>query len=199
MLGNNMFAYCLNNPVLHVDFNGNKAEVATEEDRYRFVGIGFQGELDVGGYEVGFEIIVYYDELVCGGKEPLVAVYLYEGAFVDNEDIMKSTKYLQTIEKLTLAIMTNAIDEQNAEALLIALQAALFKDVGVSGSVVGIFGNKDFETTESYAGPFTTYSATLNHVKVSVSTCSSCFSIAVGASTARVSASFGQSFYTQVY
>ena len=199
ILGHNMFAYCNNNPIMYVDFHGNKPEVATEEDRYRFVGIGFQGELDVGGYEVGFEIIVYYDELVCGVKEPMVAVYLYEGAFVDNEDIMNSGKYLQTVEKLTLAIMTNAIDEQNAEALLISLQAVLFKDVGVSGSVVGIFGNQYFNTTESYSGSFTTYSATVNHVKVSVSTCSSCFSIAVGASTDRFGASFGQSYYTQVY
>ena len=127
-----MFAYCNNNPVQYVDFNGNKAEVATKEDRYRFVGIGFQGELDVGGYEVGFEIIVYYDELVCGGKEPLVAVYLYEGAFVDNEDILKSTKYLQTIEKLTLAITTNAIDEQNADALL-----KHFKEFGMKEGRIG--------------------------------------------------------------
>ncbi len=194
-----MFAYCLNNPVLYVDINGDIAEDATEEDHYRFVGIGFQGELDVGGYEVGVEIIVYYDELVCGGKEPKVAVYSYEGAFVDEEDMMKSTNYLQTVEKLTLAITTNVIDEQNAESLLIALQAAVFKDVGVSGSIVGIFGNKDFETTESYAGPFTTYSATINHVKVSVSTCSTCFSVAVGASSDRFAVSFGQSYYIQAY
>ena len=200
-----MFLYCVNNPVCYSDSNGRKAEKATnleeneENDSYRFVGIGFQGELDVGGYEVGVEVIVYYDPLVCGGEEPVVAVYTYEGAFVDIDDIKKSVNYTATVAKLTLAVTTNKIDEQNAEVLLIALQQALFSDVGVSGSVVGVFGNGEFNSTRSYKGPFNAFSGIANHLKVSVAYCSSCFTVAVGGTTDKFGASFGQSNYTQIY
>ena len=196
-----MFVYCRNNPVNRKDNNGAEDEDATDEedDGYRLVGFGFQGELDVGSYEVGVEIIVYWDQLVCGGKDPIVAIYSYEGVYVDIDDIKKSTQYIETVSKLILAGGTNFSDNQNIEALLIALQQSIFKDLGVSGSVMGILGNSDFKNTESYSGAFDTYSATVNHVKFTYSTSPSCKVIAVGGSTDRWGGSFGQSYYTQLY
>ena len=82
---------------------------------------------------------------------------------------------------------------------MIALQAAIFEDVSISGSVVGIFGNEEFQNTESYAGPFTTYSGTIKHFKGSISTSSSCFTIALGGSTDSWGIALGQSNYTQIY
>jgi len=204
LLGNNMFTYCLNNPVNYLDSAGSRAESATENEdseeneKYRFVGIGFQGELNVGAYEVGFEVIIYTDPLVCGGDEPIVAVYIYEGAFVSITDLTKSTQFIKTVGKLSLAVATNAIDEQNAEALLIALQQALFKDISVSGSVVAIFGNEEFKNTGSYEGAFDTFSATVKHVKFTYSYSPSCRVVAVGASTSKYGLSYGQSYYVQV-
>ena len=144
ILGNNMFAYCRNNPVNRKDNNGAEDEDATddEDDGYRLVGFGFQGELDVGSYEVGVEIIVYWDQLVCGGKDPIVAIYSYEGVYVDIDDIKKSTQFIETVGKLILAGATNFSDNQNIEAFLIALQQSIFKDLGVSGSIMGIWGNR---------------------------------------------------------
>ena len=194
-----MFAYCGNCPNNNIDICGCKYEEADDrEERYRFVGIGFQGELNVGAYERGIEIIVYFDPLVCGGQQPVVAVYSYEGAFVDLDDFKKNPYFAKTIAKLTLAITTNAIDEQNAEALLIALQAALFNDVGLSGSIVGIFANDDFRSTESYCGAFDTFSATVKHVKITYSWSPSCRVVAVGGSSSRYDISYGQSYYTQI-
>ena len=193
-----MFVYCLNNPVDKFDPAGNRP-VNIEERDYRLVGAGLQCEIDVGSYEVGLEIIVYTDDLVCGGEDPVVSIYLYEGAYADLDDIKKGTNFAKTIEKLTLAVTTNMVEEQNAEALLIALQTAVFEDVSVSGSVVVIFGNEEFQNTQSYAGPFTTYSGTIKHLKASLSTSSSCFTIALGGSSDRWGASFGQSNYTQIY
>ena len=198
-----MFAYCLNNPVSCMDYSGQKATSSTEEETesgpYRFVGLGVQGELSVGSYEVGFEIIVYWDDVVCGNEDPKVAVYIYEGAFVDIDDMKKSTQFTKTIEKLILAISTNVIDEQNAEVLLIALQQALFQDIGISGSVICIWGNNYFDSTESYCGAFDTYSATIKHVKFTYSSSPSCKVVGIGASTSKYDLSFGQSYYTQIY
>ena len=200
-----MFAYCLNNPIRYLDSTGRQAENATEnenseeENEYRFVGIGFQGELNVGSYEVGFEIIVYTDPLVCGGNEPKVAVYFYEGMFVDIEDITKIDEVSKIIAKLMLAVTSNAIDEQNAEALLIALQQSIFKDIGASGSVVAIFGNGIFISTASYEEGFESISATINHVKFTYSKSPACRVIGVGLSSSKYDLSYGQSYYVQVY
>ena len=111
---------------------------------------------------------------------------------------MQSDMCQQIVLKLTAAVTTNVIDEANAKALLGAVQVVLFEEVGVSGSVVGIFGNRKFKNTKSYEGAFTTYSATLNHVKVSVATGDTCFAITVGGSTEKIGVSFGQSNYTQI-
>ena len=84
-----MFAYCINNPVLYIDHNGNKSKV--DKDSYRFVGIGFQFELNIGSYEIGVEIIVYYDEEVCRGKNRwLQCIYM-------KEPLSEATTYCKAI------------------------------------------------------------------------------------------------------
>ena len=88
LLGNNMFAYCLNNPVRYADASGSRCVEKTspeedeEEDEYKLIGAGIQIELsgNIGPISVGFgfEVIIYWDTPECERYgNPIVAVYVY--------------------------------------------------------------------------------------------------------------------------
>ena len=182
-----MFTYCCNNPANAIDPTG-----------HALVGLGAQLDISIGSYECGIEIIVYWDEVVCSGGEPVVAIYVYEGAGISTDDILKNPDCLRLIEQLTLALTTNVGKDYDAFALM-ELQALLF-DSSVSGAVVGIWGYDNFVSTEDYAGPFTSYSGNILHIKGTWSYCDTCWSLAVGGTTAGgLALSFSQTYYTQIY
>ena len=92
VLGNNMYAYCLNNPVRYRDSFGVSAEEATDTDESdneekdpgtRVVGAGIQFDLDVGMSTAGYEIILFWDPTVCGEGNWKIAVYNYNGISVN--------------------------------------------------------------------------------------------------------------------
>jgi hypothetical protein len=162
------------------------------------VGLGVQLDITIGSYECGIEIIVYWDETVCNGGGPVVAIYVYEGASVSTSDILKNPDCTRLIEQLVLALATNAGKDYDTLALM-ELQSMLF-DTSISGSVVGIWGYDNFISTEDYEGPFTSYSGNIKHFKVTWSHCDTCWAIAVGGTTDSGAAfGFGQTYYTQIY
>ena len=188
ILSNNMFAYCGNCPVVYTDPSGEA-----------FVGAGVQLDISTGNYECGIEVIVYWDEDVCQGEGLVVAVYVYEGMSVNLDELYKNPDVINTIKQLTLALASNAgVDYETLS--LVELQAVLF-GLNVSGSLVFIWGYEGkFDSTDDYAGPFTSYSGNVKHVKATFSYCDTCWSVAIGGTTERKPhLSYGQTNYTQIY
>jgi len=186
-VGNNMFAYCGNNPAVYTDPTGSA-----------FVGLGAQFDISTGAYECGVEVIVYWDKNVCSEGGPIVSVYTYEGMSVNLDEVLVNPQYVNVVNQLTLAVSANAGKDYDTMEL-IGLQATLF-GTNASASVVGIWGYDNFDSTDDYAGPFTSYSGNYNHVKATWSYCDTCWSIAVGGTTeTRPHLSFGQTNYTEVY
>ena len=94
----NIYAYCNNCPVSLVDPFGYTD---------RLVGIGAQFGLTVGDYECGIEVIVYWDSKVCQNSDPVIAVYAYEGAYINVDELILNPDYLDVVKRLTLACGTN--------------------------------------------------------------------------------------------
>ena len=182
-----MFVYCCNNPVVNIDPSGKA-----------FIGLGAQFDVSTGSYECGVEVIVYWDERVCEGEEPVAAIYVYEGMNVNLDEILIHPEYISVVKQLTLAMTANAGKDYDSLEL-IGLQTAIF-GADASASVVAIWGYENFDSTSDYAGPFTSYSGNYNHAKITWSYCDTCWSIAVGGTTAlKPHLSFGQTNYTEVY
>ena len=76
-IGNNMLAYCGNNPIVRNDPFGTE---------HRPVGAGIQLDVDYGCYTGGIEIILYWDSEVCGDGGWRIAIYSYEGASFNMND-----------------------------------------------------------------------------------------------------------------
>ena len=183
-----MFAYCGNNPVKHVDLQGNE-----------FVGAGIQIDISTGYYEFGIEIIIYWDDKVCNGEDFVVAIYVYEGVTVDIDELFKNPNVINIIQQLTLAVMSNkGIDFEQLS--LVELQSLLF-GTSASGSFVFIWGNGDkFTSPSDYEGGFTSWSGNIRHFKGSVAWCDSCWAVTIGGTTTDKShISFGQTNYVQIY
>ena len=84
ILGNNMFAYCLNNPIRYEDTQGSKAEEAEddEDDEYETIGYGVQisgaASCGIAAGGGGIEIIVFLDfPGAQANGDPVVAIYAY--------------------------------------------------------------------------------------------------------------------------
>ena len=197
-----MFQYCLNNPIVYSDPFGTSAHNAVQPwlctcascmGYDRFVGVGAQLELDVGSYECGIEVIVYFDSTVCNGGTPITSVYVYEGAAVDLLDLYSNPDLIKTIEVLTATLTTNACPEAYGKAELIQLQSLLFADASVSASVLGVYGYSNFTSPEDYEGAFSTIGASAFRGKATYSYSPSCWVIGLGATTSKKpSLGFGQ-------
>ena len=174
LLGYNIFAYCGNNPVIRIDPNGLD---------YRAVGAGIQLELTVGCYTVGFEIILYWDDTVCGGGGWIVAVYSYDGLSLDMTDPLLGSIIAILLDNAGV-LMTGT--EEAVNSLIDAIEGK------VSGSVsaVLIFGNEDYTSPDSYDGPFTSVSGNISHAKGSFAYSSNSFAVSIGATSSKT-AGFG--------
>ena len=188
ILGNNMFAYCANNPVNYYDPLGSEG---------RPVGAGVQFEGTVGHTSVGIEIILYWDVDECVNGAPVIAVYVYGGVSVDVNDYF--------IASIVGIITDNAdilIDETGAGVMAVA---ALIGD-GLSISVSGVLvvGNDDFTSTTSYEESFTSVGANVGKVKGSVAYSESCTAYSlgynvIGGNSIFPSYSVSKTYYEQVF
>ena len=162
------------------------------------IGLGAQFDITTGEYECGVEIIVYWDEDICEGGGLVVCVYIYEGVSANLDEIMLHPDVVEIISQLSLAVLANAGKDYDTLAL-IDLQSKIFGS-SFSGAIVGIWGYDNFDSTDDYAGPFTSYSVSFKHVKVTWSHCGTCWSLAIGGTTdGKLHFSLGQTNYTEFY
>ena len=144
-IGNNMYAYCGNNPVVFFDPTG-----------FRFVGFGVQLEIQVGDISYGVEIVFYTDSLVCDGKDLCVALYTYSGYDISLDQLDQVNYIIETLVT-TLAFTTDNTDVQAwYSAVTFILNGA-----GASGGAFYIDGNDYFDSPEDYSGHFATQSVSV--------------------------------------
>jgi hypothetical protein len=188
ILGNNMFAYCTNNPVGYSDPNGNKA---------RPVGAGVQVEVSVGHTSVGIEVILYWDVEECINGAPVIAVYVYGGVSVDVNDYF--------IASIVGVITDNAdllLDSTGAGVMTVA--ALIGDSFSVSVSGVFIVGNEQFVSTKSYEESFTAVGGGLGKAKVSMAYSESCVAFSagynvIGGNSILPSSNVAKTYYQQLF
>ena len=180
ILGNNMFAYCGNNPVSRIDASGTAYE---EEEEYRAVGAGIQVEIDIGNGTAGFENIVYWDVQECDENSVVIATYTYSGGSVNFLDEYAGS--ITAVVRDNLDLVTSGTDEG-----LATLISILEKNYSASVSGLLLLGNDQFSSVKSYEGLFMSMYGSVNHVKGAFAVSSNCIAIAVGG-TSSVSPSWG--------
>ncbi len=171
----NIFAYCINNPVKLFDENGKE---------YRVVGAGLQVDVSAAvgslGVGVGAEVIVYWDETITDGEEPIIAIYVYKdgniGMSLTDYQMAEILKSVQpTIEQLTA--MTDDLRGLDVKGIDKVMQSASW---GVTVAGLVITGNKAFDSVTSYEEDFDTVTLSLSRLKGSHSVSASCKSYGVG-------------------
>ena len=187
LLGNNIFAYCGNNPVVFLDDHGTS---------YRAVGAGLQFEISVGSCTVGIEVICYWDIDECSNGGVVIAVYAYCGFSFDMNDPL--------IGSIMATITDNSDLLANGNEMCVLTLASLIGDTfSISVSGVLITGTESFISTESYEGSFTSVDGSWGKLKASCAYSENCRAYAIGGKAAGSSLfpswSISKTFYTQVY
>ena len=145
-----MFAYCLNNPVRYVDYNGE-----------RIVGIGFTVDVTAGNATYGVEIVVYFDPKV---------VSSYSGVSFSTNDLLENSAINTDISMIVGLLSTGEFDKTiedwnlgitTADEFLLSIIGLLSQSGEFSGGIFLIDGNDSFETPLSYSGGFDSYSVTV--------------------------------------
>lgn len=177
VLDNNMFAYCGNNPINYVDYEG------TAE---RPVGAGIQIELSVGSAVAGVEIIVYWDDTVCNGGNPILAVYVYGGISPEMGDIVQSAVIALSCDDALLTGSTQLITLS-----LSMLSATISRSYSVAASAVLIMGNDSFCSIKNYAGAFVSAGGNFKFLKWSYARSDTCYAVSLGGTFPSNPCSFG--------
>ena len=186
VLGNNMFAYCSNNPVNYVDFTG-----AAD----RPVGAGIQIEASIGSAVVGVEVIVYWDSTVCNGGNPILAVYVYGGVSPEMGDIIQQAVVAMSCDDALLSGETQTITLS-----LSALTASLSNSYSLSVSAVLIVGNDLFDDITDYEGTFVSIGGSAKFLKGSFAYSDKCCAATLGGTLSSSTLSFGFSkTYYELY
>ena len=156
LLGNNMFAYCQNNPVIYIDPYGD-----------RIVGIGVQGEITIGGISVGIEIVIYFDPEVCGDSKFMIVAYTYSGYEL-------SARQLSTIMGLIdiaaiagcMESSYNLSEEYNTylenSVLGQVLRGIFLQGGSATLGLFGIDGGVEFNDPTDYSGKFESLSLSMS-------------------------------------
>ena len=150
LLGNNMFTYCGNNPVIYVDLDGEK-----------IVGIGVQVELQIGGVSIGLEIVIYFDEQVCNGADYTIVAYSYSGYEISSDQL---SNIIGMIDIAALAAGVeqsyNACGESDfasywGQCTIAQVFRGFFTDGGsFTGALFIIDGYDNFDDISDYSGEF---------------------------------------------
>ena len=154
ILGNNMFAYCINNPVIYADPYGYEG----------FVGFGIQFDYSTDHGTYGFEIVIYLEpdvveETTDDESHNFVIVwYTYSGMCVNAIEMAVSPQLVEMVSSLDFEELNN----MSSDELLIFL-AGLFKGYESSGGIFAIYGNDNFESARDYSADFHTYSVTVSN------------------------------------
>ena len=164
-----LFVYCENNCTNKTDASGFAS--------LRVVGYGLQIEMSVGWVTFGVELVWYIISSIRQGRAWYIPyVYLYGGGGLSSDltymisKITKNPNLLFNPQKITKA--------------------------SASFSICAIFGyTGKFNTPKDYEGWFTGVSATIWNAKAYTSWCDTCFSVGVGVSTSKFSASTGVTYY----
>jgi len=164
LLGNNMFAYCGNNPVIFLDDQGTS---------YRVVGAGLQFEISVGSCTIGIEVICYWDVDECANGGVVIAAYAYCGFSFDMSDPLLGSIMATITDNSDLLANGN-------EAGVLALAALIGDTFSISVSGVLVTGAESFRTTESYGGSFTSVDGGWGKLKASYAYSENCKAYSIG-------------------
>ena len=149
ILACNMFAYCGNNPCIHIDPTGHE----------HFVGYGFQVDISTDHGTFGFEVVIYTDDEVAANttgdpeKDYVVVIYTYSGVSVNQYEMALSPHVAEIVSSLDL----EELNSMSTDEALITLVGVL-SNYQLSGSAFAIFGNDSFESADDYSGSFETWS-----------------------------------------
>ena len=176
----NIFAYCENNCINKVDFDGYKSNTF-------FAGFGVQIEIGASlgffGGTVGVEFVWYTSNLVSGKKGWPIAYWYYSfavGCSVEN----KLDSYIDKLIKRPNAMFSTKIS--------ISASVCAF---AIWGYKKDKNGKKKFSSPDHYLGSFTTRSGTLWHVKGYLAQSQNCYAIGAGYDVSKWAASSSTSNY----
>lgn len=141
--------------------------------------------------EGGGEIVIYGDKYVVEQTYPgasyIVAAYIYGGPNGSADPV--------TGGSIASRIFS---DETVARAIMDISNGTGTSPISGSASVFAILGNESFNSPGSYTEWFTSYSATLKHIRGYYSISSKAKSVGVGYSTSLFSADVSQTYYVLV-
>jgi RHS repeat-associated protein len=187
LLGNNMFAYCANNPVVFLDDRGTS---------YRAVGAGLQFEISIGSSTVGIEVICYWDVDECSNGGVIIAAYAYCGFSFDMNDPLLGSIMATITDNSDLLANGN-------EAGILALASLIGDTFSISVSGVLVTGTERFTSTESYEGSFTSVDGSWGKLKASYAYSENCQAYSIGGKVTGASLfpswSVSKTYYTQFY
>ena len=162
-----MFAYCNNNPVAFVDSEGERP-----------VGFGLQFEISANGVSIGFEIVAYFDPIVCNGSRMIITCYTYSGADISLDSLINMESLMSAFYSLTTLELAN-MDQDT----ILFLGNALMEGIDASGSFFYIDGNEDFDSPTDYSGSFDTLYFTGSfcgkNAGMYYSYCNTCFAVGI--------------------
>ncbi len=167
VIGHNCFVYCLNSPVNCVDDEGEKA---------RLVAIGIQLQVTIGDYQMGVEVVWYFDNNIRSFSRSSFEIYTYAGVSISLGELLADPNITKTIE----AINTMVFSPSKIKRDLTSLYDRLSCDLGGSISVFAIMGYENFKTPSDYCGTFQTVGASTTHLQGYYSWSDTCFVIGVG-------------------
>ena len=150
-----LYVYCANNPINYVDPSGHKRVT---------LGVGVQLALTFGKWWTtgcyGIDFVWLYDKVINRYNGKMFHVY---ASLSGNVSGSKQDKF----ESLLKQTPTNILSKSGLKSIVKNMDK---KNISLSAGYFVIRGEtKDFDSYKDYAGEFTTFSLTYNHLNLSMS------------------------------